>query len=311
MFSKYIDNSTNDQGNYRSISEIINNIINYDEWRTEEKDSYSGDALNYNIDKIFNENKTMKINGTEFEYNYFEYRYESLMRGQEQNPITAERIKTTSGFFVIFTDGTRTQYLIDKARGSNALKILRKFNNSEKNKIIEAQSFEFDSNFFLWLISKFKNDNSLDEGENLVLKSVTGFKGLGNQNQATLTGSGNDVMNLFSTLSFIIEMESLTEILAQFNHLKHTYEIRFFESNSQIDINMEKYVGEYIKEDETTKKSIVLLHCFIEIIPSVINAYNQDIENSEWNNNKENEFSKQILDAVKENIEKIEKTINN
>lgn len=116
-------------------------------------------------------------------------------------------------------------------------------------------------------------------------------------------------MNLFSTLSFIIEMESLTEILAQFQHCKNTYEIRFYENNSQIDINIDNYTGDYVKEEETLKKSKVLLHCFIEIIPSVINSYNNDVDNNDWSNDKKAEFSTQILEAVKENIEKIEQTI--
>lgn len=309
MYSKYVDNSKNQDGDYRNIEEIINNILDYENWRDNEIDTYTSEPLDYSINKYFDENKKATIKESDFEYNYFEYKFDSLMKGQEQNPIFAERIKTTSGFFVIYTDGMRTQYLIDKARGSNALKILRKFNNSDKNKIIEAQAFVFESDFFLWLVSKFKNDNNIDEVEELVLKSVTGFKGLGNQNQATLTGSGNDVMNLFSTLSFIIEMESLTEILAQFQHRKNTYEIRFYENNSQIDINIDNYTGDYVKEEETLKKSIVLLHCFIEIIPSVINSYNNDVDNNDWSKDKKGEFSTQILEAVKENIEKIEQTI--
>ncbi|WP_242439341.1 hypothetical protein [Staphylococcus delphini] len=183
--------------------------------------------------------------------------------------------------------------------GATALSILRKINNSDKHKIIEAKSFEFDSDVFLWLISKFKNDNKIDELEELVLKRVTGFK-----------GSGNDVMNLFSTLSFIIEMESLKEILVQFQHSRNIYEIRFFESNSQIDVKIENYVGDYILLSEEIRYAVILMHCFIEVIPTVINAYQTDIENKDWGDDKKNDFSNQILKAVKHNIDKVEKTLN-
>ena len=309
MHSKFIDNSKNSDETHKSIDEIIENIIDYNSWRDKEKDPYTGESLDYVVTKRFDTNQELKINGNTFEYNLIEFSFETLLKGQENNPIDAERKRLTTGYIVIYSDGNRTQYIINRGRGSAALSILRKINNSEKNKIIQAQSFEFDSDIFLWLISKFKNDNKIDEREELTLKSVTGFKGSGNQNQATLTGSGNDVMNLFSTLSFIIEMESLEEILVQFQHARNIYEIRFFESNSQIEVRTENYVGNYISDSEGVRISAVLMHCFIEVIPTVINAYKTDVENEDWGKEKKNEFSKQIFDAVKNNIEKMEKTL--
>ncbi|MTV19173.1 hypothetical protein [Staphylococcus delphini] len=308
MYSKYIDNSRKNDNSYRSIDEIIENIVNYSKWRKVEKDPYTGEDLDYSVMKCFEVNQELKIKDNIFKYNYIAFSFETLMKGQENNPVAAERKRPTTGFVVVYSDGERTQYIINRAMGATALSILRKINNSDKHKIIEAKSFEFDSDVFLWLISKFKNDNKIDELEELVLKRVTGFKGSGNQ--ATLTGSGNDVMNLFSTLSFIIEMESLKEILVQFQHSRNIYEIRFFESNSQIDVKIENYVGDYILHSEEIRYAVILMHCFIEVIPTVINAYQTDIENKDWGDDKKNDFSNQILKAVKYNIDKVEKTLN-
>lgn len=306
MFSKYIDNSKNKDGLYRSIDEIIDNILNYDNWLTPTIDPYTGNPLRYSVEKAFSTNEEVKIKGKTFTFNLLSFKYDSLITGFEDSPIYEERIKQTSGYFIIYTDGSRTQYIINRGTGPNALSILRKVNNSESNKIIEAQKFGFKSDFFIWLISKFKNDNNIDENENITLERVTGFKGSGNENQATLMGAGNDVMNLFSTMSFIIEMDSLTEILAKFKYNKNTIEVRFYESNSQIDINIAKYTGEYLRETENLKNSLILLHSFILIIPAVINSFNND----EWNKEKENQFSKEILEAVKDKIKKAEKIIN-
>ncbi|NIX95462.1 hypothetical protein G6Y11_00195, partial [Staphylococcus aureus] len=48
MFSKYIDNSKNKDESYKSIDEIIDNILNYDKWLTPTIDPYTGDPLTYN-----------------------------------------------------------------------------------------------------------------------------------------------------------------------------------------------------------------------------------------------------------------------
>ncbi|HAR3706787.1 TPA: hypothetical protein I1D78_002887, partial [Staphylococcus aureus] len=87
---------------------------------------------------------------------------------------------------------------------------------------------------------------------------------------------------------------------------EHTIEIRFYESNSQIDINIAKYTGEYLREAESLKNSLILLHSFILIIPAVINSFYND----EWNKEKEKKFSQETLEAVKIKIEKAEKMIN-
>ncbi|WP_077700070.1 hypothetical protein [Staphylococcus hominis] len=306
MFSKYIDNSKNKDGSYRSIDEIIDNILNYDNWRIPTIDPYTGNPLTYSVEKAFTKNKEVKIKEKTFTFNLLSFKYDSLITGFENSPIHEERIRPTNGYLIIYTDGSRTQYIINRGTGPNALSILRKINNSESNKIIEAKKFDFNSDFFIWLISKFKNDNNIDENENITLEIVTGFKGSGNENQATLIGAGNDVMNLFSTMSFIIEMDSLTEILAKFKYNKNTIEIRFYESNSQIDINIAKYTGEFLSETEDLKKSLILLFSFLLIIPAVINSFNND----KWNKVKEKQFSKEILEAVKNKIEKAEKIIN-
>lgn len=306
MFSKYVDNSKNNDDSYKTINQIIDNILNYDNWLDPTIDPFTDEPLEYVVEKSFEDNKEIRIKNENFEYNYITFKYDTLIKGLEQNPIYEERVKQINGYFVIYTNGERTQYIINRGKGANALSILRKINNSDQNKIIEAESFDFDSDFFIWLISKFKNDNNIDEGEKLTLERVTGFKGSGNENQATLIGSGNDVMNLFSTMSFIIEMDSLTEILAKFKHEGNTYEIRFYDNNSQIDINISRYTGDYLQLSENVKKSSILLTSFILIIPAIINSFSDD----EWDKDKENEFSNQTLKAVKHKIKVAEKMIN-
>lgn len=304
MYSKYIDNSKNEDGLFLSMDDILENIIVYEEWREDEIDPYTQEPLNYEVYKEYVENQKIEIKGTEFTFNYIKYSYDTVISGQETNPIPAERLKTTSGAIVIYTDGIRTQYLIDRARGANALRILRVINNSDRNKIIEAQSFNFTEDFFIWLISRFMEGNKIIvEEDSLSISRIIGFKGEGSQKQAILSGSGNEVMNLISSLSFLIEMDVMTEIEVRIIRGSETYEVRFYSKNSQIDVMVDNYVGDYMMLPHEERNPRILLNAFIDIVPSIMNAYNEEIDNGNWTKNSKREFTLGLVDSVKEKLD--------
>ncbi|MDQ8564194.1 hypothetical protein Q3F62_13375, partial [Enterococcus faecium] len=260
--------------------------------------------LKYEVQKGYEEDQKITIHDTEFSYNYIKYAYDVLITSQETNPISVERLRTVSGTIILYSDGNRTQYLVDRARGGTALRILRVISNAEKNKIIAAQPFDFSEDFFIWLIAKFMNDDKvIDEEESIVISRIIGFKGEGSQKQAVLSGSGNEVMNLLSSLSFLIEMDVMTEIEVRIEHESETFEFRFFSKNSQIDVLLDNYSGQYMMEINEIKNPKILLSSFIDIIPSIINGYSEDIQNKEWTKDSKRKFILGLVDSVKEKLE--------
>ena len=260
--------------------------------------------MKYEVQKGYEEDQKITIHDTEFSYNYIKYAYDVLITSQETNPISVERLRTVSGTIILYSDGNRTQYLVDRARGGTALRILRVISNAEKNKIIAAQPFDFSEDFFIWLIAKFMNDDKvIDEEESIVISRIIGFKGEGSQKQAVLSGSGNEVMNLLSSLSFLIEMDVMTEIEVRIEHESETFEFRFFSKNSQIDVLLDNYSGQYMMEINEIKNPKILLSSFIDIIPSIINGYSEDIQNKEWTKDSKRKFILGLVDSVKEKLE--------
>ncbi|MDE5414576.1 hypothetical protein [Alkalihalobacterium chitinilyticum] len=303
MYSKYIDNSINEDESFLSMDDILSNIFNFEEWRTAEIDPFTQRPLKYEISKVYDEDQKIEIKGTEFNFNYIKYSYDTVISGQETNPISVERLKNTNGAIVIYTDSIRTQYLVDRARGASALRILRVINNSDKNKIIEAQSFNITEDFFIWLISRFMDGHRIiDEENSLSISRIIGFRGEGSQKQAILSGSGNEVMNLLSSLSFLIEMDVMTEIEVRIISGSETYEIRFYSRKSQLDVLVDNYVGEYMMVPSEERNPRVLLKAFIDLIPSIMNAYNEEIDNGNWTKNSKREFTLGLVDSVKEKL---------
>ncbi|HGF7955518.1 TPA: hypothetical protein QFQ30_000231 [Enterococcus faecium] len=304
MYSKYIDNSQKPNNTFFSMEEILENILDFPNWIDVKIDPVIEQPLKYEVQKGYEEDQKITIHDTEFSYNYIKYAYDVLITSQETNPISVERLRTVSGTIILYSDGNRTQYLVDRARGGTALRILRVISNAEKNKIIAAQPFDFSEDFFIWLIAKFMNDDKvIDEEESIVISRIIGFKGEGSQKQAVLSGSGNEVMNLLSSLSFLIEMDVMTEIEVRIEHESETFEFRFFSKNSQIDVLLDNYSGQYMMEINEIKNPKILLSSFIDIIPSIINGYSEDIQNKEWTKDSKRKFILGLVDSVKEKLE--------
>ena len=106
-----------------------------------------------------------------------------------------------------------------------------------------------------------------------------------------------------SSLSFLIEMDVMTEIEVRIEHESETFEFRFFSKNSQIDVLLDNYSGQYMMEINEIKNPKILLISFIDIIPSIINGYSEDIQNKEWTKDSKRKFILGLVDSVKEKLE--------
>lgn len=144
----------------------------------------------------------------------------------------------------------------------------------------------------------------LDDDENLILNQISGFKGQGLEKQATLSGNGNEIMNLFSSMAFLLESDELTEIEINLTKSGETYVIRFYSKNSQIDSNIGQYTGiEIFNIDEKDRNARLLLNIFIDIISSVEIAFNNDIEDDEWNNEAREGLKETIAQSIMGRLE--------
>ncbi|RBT27809.1 hypothetical protein EB02_02591, partial [Enterococcus faecium] len=116
----------------KSLDEIINNAINYNEWHTVEKDGFDNSDLNFLIRKRFNEN--YNIEDTNITFNVLDYEMEKIRPREARNPIRTTRVQSITGFIIVFTDGNITKYIINKSYSepvvlvnSNILKNISKF----------------------------------------------------------------------------------------------------------------------------------------------------------------------------------------
>ena len=308
MYSKYVDKTLDANNIYFQLDDIIERILNSKEQNILLDSIGENVQLKYEVSKKFETNQEVKLNEHNISYNVIQVTYETVKYGQEDNEMSAERLKETNATIIVYSDGIRTQYIINKARNSTALSILRKINciDSKQLKVIEEEKFEFNDDFFIWLISKVREGNlSFESAENLSISQIIGFKGVSNQNNATILGTGNEIMDLFSTMIFLLEMDKMIDIEIKIAYNQETFGVKFSELKQQIDLNFDIYVGNFLMEEDYMYQPKLLLYTFMDVIPSMLDDYQNSKNNGDWNEDIKESFINKIAEDTIENINKV------
>lgn len=301
--SRWTDNSK------KSMDEILKNMMDYGDWITPEEDPLTGDYLRFQIMKYFDENQKITLNNHEITYNYISYEYERVRPGEEDNEMKSSRIYPVTGYIIIYTDGTNTQYITNRSSNDATKTILRKLNNYNKKLEITPNPFRISEDVFIWMIYRVLNfsEDSLEDESRLYLKKIIAFKGATHDRLAEVKGTGNKIMNLLSTLAFLFENEKVSFITTRIQYQNETIEVSL-DLNGTIEIDLESYVGDCLMHPECEKKSIVTLVTFLEIIPKILTSHHND----EWSVDKKVGFFTNIGESIQEKInEKIHAASSN
>ncbi len=296
----------------QNMQKILDNIMGYEAWYDVDEDPYDKSKLKYNVEKVFSENQSIELNGSQVEFNMIKYEYEKLRPGATNESMRTARIQNLSGLVVIYSDGETTQYIINKSYTSNTLSTLRKINNCSKNSLITEDRYNVSEDFFMWMIYKFldKPGQALDESEEIIIESIIGFKGQTDDQLAEMSGNGNKIMNLISSLLFLFENESVSQLKTTIRWKKKNssecLEL-YLSSNNTIDTDIDKYTGQYIFEDDETRTANALLMISLEIIPKMMAVYTTEKDEGTWSEKTKKEFfvkmvGEKILTKLKEKL---------
>lgn len=264
--------------------------------------------INWNITKDFDENQVVKLNSRDIKYNVIKYKYDQVSPGEQ--PIE-DRTVPKDGFIIPYHNGISVNYIIN--RNSDAQRVLRKLLNYSGKNEIEKNMFEINSDFFIWLISKVYNGDYTiqafsEELHDVVLDSIKGFKGNTEDLLTKVSATGESVMNIISTLSFLLESKNLNQIKLNLSYNSNqNIELILNNkgSNGTIATTLEEYQGSL---DDEQNMNLLLpnlyLLIYLEIIPILIQAYRNDVENDIWNSNVNIDFLSEVADELSEKVKK-------
>ena len=293
----------------KNLDEAISKICSY----KEDEDSETGDK-NFKFKKIFVENQRIFLNSREVIFNYIEFSYDSIVSGEL--PIV-DRTTVKEGFIIIYLANNRIYYIINKYSGAESL--LRKFSGykGKKNKIVSSM-LDFSSDFFIWLIEKIYNkDNVLENSKNdeIIIKSIKGFKGNTDDFLNKVAADGETIMNIISTLSFLLESKNLNQIRIDLEYATHNNIELTLNSKkiSTLSVEVKNYRGSLNSEisgDYLLKTKLILI-TYVELLPEIFQIYQEEKKQEFWTKEKYNTFINRVGDDLMSRIkEKMKKEID-
>ena len=258
--------------------------------------------LNWKIEKIFEENKDIVLNGRTVTYNYYTYSVDQIPGGTED---LEDGTYTKTGFLIPYSSNGKIRYII--SRNSYAQTYLRKMLFYTGRGEIVNNSVGFTGDIFVWLISKvYSSENQIQsESDALVdlsIDSIKGFKGNTEDFLAKVSMSGESVMNIFSALSFLIESQNLNQITVDLSYRGHTNIEISLNNKNTIGFAEDKYLGELNQSSREEIIAVCFLTLYTEIIPILLQKYQSDIDTNMWGQGKCVEFLEKLRADLSEKI---------
>lgn len=259
-------------------------------------------TANWKVSKEFSETQSILLNGKTILYNYYSFSFDKITSGALLDEDTIRK----TGFIIPYLLNGKIRYII--SRNSKALTILRKLLCCSENNIVEKNCPQFSADLFVWLVSRvYSGDNVLecesDELENLIIDSVRGFKGDTEDLLTRVTAVGESVINIISTLSFLLESQKLNQITLDLGYRKHLNIDVSLSNKNTVSINLDRYQGELISDITSTKTTaILLLSLYVEIIPIILQSYQDELENNQWGQGKCVDFLNSVANDLSERV---------
>ena len=253
---------------------------------------------NWEIKKVFDENKKITLFGNKIEYNMIRFSYNRITTyNDEVNDIPQ------NGFVIVYLNNQTINYIIDK--NSDAKSVLRILLSYTGKNEIDDNKLHFENDFFFWLINRVyyaNNTIEIAEENNFELQSIKGFSGDTEDSQTKVSASGESVMNIISTLAFLLESRNFNQIKLDLNYTDHS-NVSLALQKGTVNVLMNEYSG--IFEDDTPEEKIAkaYLLIYLEILPILFQEYYTDIGNDVWNEEVYKQFLKSVGETIREKID--------
>ncbi|MBK5244272.1 MAG: hypothetical protein JJE18_04475 [Eubacteriaceae bacterium] len=262
--------------------------------------------------KAFIENIEKKYNNKDIIFNYFSYTYDTI--APDDGQLIEYRTTPHKGFIIAYWNGQNVRYIINQK--SYALTILRKLLGcTSRNEIVQDNAM-ITSDLFLWLIYKvysyeniFERDDEQKETQNITVKTIRGIKGETDDLLTKISANGESVMNIISTLSFLLESREFNQICIDISYKGHNHIELTLDVKGTMSISIENYSGSYETGKETKEEVTAHLYLlvYLEIFPFIYQTYLLEKDDDLWDKKTNIEFLKQVANDLSTRVnEKIE-----
>ena len=241
--------------------------------------------------------------GNELTYRLYRFSFYQVPQGAT---IDDSLTSYYSGWVLAYELKNRIHYIIN--RNSDSKRILRKLlKYTGKNELIQEGTRAY-GDLYVWLISKVYSQNNLIENSDDTLSDITideirGFKGKTEDLLNTVSAAGPSVMNILSTLSFLIESQNLRQITFDLKYADlPALEVMLSTSNT-VALNMNEFMAmnpNIIDQDVAIAKAFLTF--YLEILPVIVQNYFGELDAGTWGQDGCVKFLQQVADALSEKV---------
>lgn len=288
------------------IQSIYEKIPNYD-------DQTLNEYLNIKRGISFDETQKITLNNEEIEFNVINFTMdvqqttienEPLDLFEDQLEVQTPSIKrsTISAFILLFQNESGEINYIMNRPSPEARKMLRNFRGYTGEGEITEKEINVSSDFFLWLVQKVYSGNNQFKLEitdellkTLTIETIIGIRGT-THDQNSVRADGDSVMNLISTLAFLLENQAINRVIIKSYYDESHTNIEIRLENNKLAVDLEKYVGEYRGShyvyDNILAKLLLLVH--LEILPELMKLYRKEKSEDLWSDATIESFTSEI-----------------
>ena len=292
-YSKYTNNETE---NFESIIQILDSKID------EKVRDINNEKLVTSFKK-YSELNEIEIFDSKYTYKVYKYFHEFVNEGFEDDSNRELRISTLDATIVAFSNGQANQFIINKSNSdTRGKKIIRDLMNYEGTGEIHNNEISLLSkkDFYLWLFYMVINNVSTDE--DVTIESIEAYRGNKYIDSLTnVSGSGTQVMNLLSTLTFLFEIEEINKVKLKLGYQSHVFSVEFIDSinSNNIRISTSDYEGDYDELEIGDFIASITMKVFLEVLPKLSSVYSQ----SEWDKDKFNrEIGQEVINRINKEL---------
>lgn len=269
--------------------------------------------INISCRPVFKDNEIQSLNLDDKTVRFAAYHYRFDQITVQDNP-DDDRVLSKNGLIVVYEYNGSIFYIVDQ--NSKAQKLLRKVLSYTGKHEIEKYNFDFTEDFFVWLVYRVYNSDasfvksSLNGTKTLKIMDIIGIRGDTEDFQSKVSATGESVMNIISTLAFLLESRQLRQLVAYVSYTDHeVIGIRLTKSTVEFE---RPYNGIYALSEATTEEilSRVYMLLYIEILPLLEKSYRDSIKNG-WDEAAHVDFLKSLRKSIMERIDEKIKFLEN
>ena len=283
-----------------------------------DKDPFDNGDLKNDVQFKFDTLQTLTLAKKQIKYNYIIFNYEVVNPFHQQDTERSKRVTLNEYEIVLFEVDGVIKYIVNKNNSNTIKTVLRKLNglgNKSQTAIMPANLLGIKSDLFVWLVHNLieNPEKKIGTNYNIKIDTITSFRGekptmKESPKNNTITGHGETIMNMVTTLLFLFESKSISVV-----------ELHMFIDDDQLTIQLTKGGGVALNLNNfiygPSKNSNVyqqnsekLIFIFYYLLQQLVDSLSDEQSTRAWSDKKIQMFYKRIGRSIKQRVTEMMKS---